>query len=294
MNPYHNMYNRYGSNRDTELIDKIIELALEEDLGQGDISTTLLNLHQHNSKAEIVAKQSGVISGIEIARTVVQKADPNVNFEAFFHDGDEISRGDLILRLDGNTNTLLETERTMLNFLQRMSGIATETRKYVQATKNSHTVIVDTRKTAPGLRVLDKMAVVHGHGTNHRKNLADMVMFKDNHLQLIQESQRSLKQIIASARLQLPISMKIEIEAATLEEVQEALEANPDVIMLDNMSLEMMEDALRLIGGKCLVEASGNMTLERIPKVAALGVDFISVGALTHSVKAFDMSMNFR
>lgn len=274
-------------------IHEIVELALREDLALGDISTHILHPEEDRAVAEITAKQAGTLSGVAIARIVASKIDHEVQFEAFYKDGDVIAKGDLLFRLQGSTASLLAMERTMLNFLQRMSSIATATRQYVQAVGDSQTKIVDTRKTAPGMRITDKMAVRHGGGTNHRMDLGSMVMWKDNHLKLIKHAGRTLVEAMQQARQELPLSTLIEIETTTIEEVKEALEAGADVIMLDNMNLEKMKEALALINGACKTEASGNMTLERIPEVAALGVDYISVGALTHSVEAFDMSMNF-
>lgn len=274
-------------------IHEIVDLALSEDLALEDISTHILHPEEDRAVAEITAKQAGTLSGVAIARIVASKIDNDVQFEAFYKDGDSITKGDLLIRLQGSTTSLLAMERTMLNFLQRMSGIATATQQYTQAVGNSPTKIVDTRKTAPGMRITDKMAVRHGGGTNHRMDLGSMVMWKDNHLKLIKHSGRTLAEAMQQARLELPLSTLIEIETTTIEEVKEALDAGADVIMLDNMNLEKMKEAVTLINGSCKTEASGNMTLERIPEVAALGVDYISVGALTHSVEAFDMSMNF-
>ena len=185
--------------------------------------------------------------------------------------------------------TLLTAERLLLNFMQRMSGIATETHRYVTACEGTNTHILDTRKTAPGLRLLDKMAVRHGGGRNHRMGLYDMIMLKDNHIKAV----GSITKAVEMVHSQLPLSVKVEVETTCLKEVEEALSAGADIIMLDNMSNEAMLEAIRLINHRSAVEASGNMTLERIREVAALGVDYISVGALTHSVKALDISMNF-
>ena len=292
-NPYSLMHTVPHSSIELNYIDQIIDLALEEDLGLGDISTSVLNVPQATAQAELTAKEDGFISGISVAQLVASKVDPEVQFEALVTDGSSISKGDLLIRLKGKATSLLGMERTMLNFLQRMSGIATTTAQYVQAVGPHKTVIVDTRKTAPGMRYIDKMAVRHGGGTNHRVDLSSMVMLKDNHVRLIQESGKSFEQIIEQARRSLPLSTRIEVETTNLKEVERALKAGVDVIMLDNMTLEEMKQAVNLIDGECMVEASGNMTLDRIPQVAAIGVDYISVGALTHSIKAFDISMNF-
>lgn len=279
--------------RERELVDKIIDLALIEDLGLGDISSQVLHLENKISTAEVTAKQEGIISGLDIAQRIVAKVDPSIKVETFFANGEKVKKGDLLLRLCGNTASLLALERTMLNFLQRMSGIATETYKYTSLLTGTKTKILDTRKTAPGLRILDKRAVEDGGGQNHRMDLYSMVMFKDNHLKAMESTTKTLPQWIDSAHRELPISMKIEVETTNLDEVKIALEGGADIIMLDNMSIEEMTKAMTLINGKCQVEVSGNVTLERLPLLANLGVDFISVGALTHSVKAFDITMKF-
>ena len=213
----------------------------------------------------------------------------NGSRQLFVNDGDSVQKGNKIMAITASYATLLTAERLLLNFMQRMSGIATETHRYVAACEGTNTHILDTRKTAPGLRLLDKMAVRHGGGRNHRMGLYDMIMLKDNHIKAV----GSITKAVEMVHSQLPLSVKVEVETTCLKEVEEALSAGADIIMLDNMSNEAMLEAVRLINHRSAVEASGNMTLERIREVAALGVDYISVGALTHSVKALDISMNF-
>ncbi len=270
-------------------IAHLIDLAFEEDIAQGDISTQSIFPARERVTALITAKEAGVISGIGIARMILDKMGDDYSMETHVQDGDILNKGDRVLSITASYTTLLSCERTLLNFMQRMSGIATETHRYVMATEGFKTHILDTRKTVPGLRLLDKMAVRHGGGHNHRMGLYDMVMLKDNHIKAV----GNITEAVSMVRCSLPLSIKVEVETTTLAEVQEALNAGADIIMLDNMSNEQMQQAIALIGGRAAVEASGNMTLERIPSVAALGVDYISVGALTHSVKALDLSMNF-
>ncbi|WP_052102562.1 carboxylating nicotinate-nucleotide diphosphorylase [Porphyromonas gingivicanis] len=266
----------------------LIDLAFEEDIAQGDISTQSIFPAQERATALITAKEEGVISGIAIARMILDKMG-DYSMETYVQDGDLLKKGDKVLSITAPYTTLLSCERTLLNFMQRMSGIATQTHRYVLATEGTKTRILDTRKTVPGLRLLDKMAVRHGGGHNHRMGLYDMVMLKDNHIKAV----GSITEAVKMVRQTLPLSIKVEVETTNLQEVEEALRAGADIIMLDNMSNDLMTQAISLIDGRAAVEASGNMTLERIPSVASLGVDYISVGALTHSVKALDLSMNF-
>ncbi|MCI6153660.1 MAG: carboxylating nicotinate-nucleotide diphosphorylase [Bacteroidales bacterium] len=269
-------------------IDRLIDFAFEEDIAQGDITTESIFPEVTEATAILTAKASGVVSGIEIVQRVLDKRGPN-HIQYFAHDGDFVQKGDQIIAITASYSTLLTAERLLLNIMQRMSGIATETRRYVEACKGTHTHILDTRKTAPGLRLLDKMAVRHGGGHNHRMGLYDMVMLKDNHIKAV----GCITEAVRMVRSQLPLSIKVEVETTTLEEVDEAVRAGADIIMLDNMDNVAMREAIVRINHRCSTEASGNMSLERIAEVAALGVDYISVGALTHSVKALDISMNF-
>ena len=275
----------------TDKVRKTVQAALEEDLGiEGDISSSSIFVEDDLAEAILTAKENGVIAGIEVARMVLSFFTGNIHFTAHVSDGDRVQKGDTLAVIAGPVRVLLAAERTMLNFTQRMSGIATMANRYQEACRGTTGRILDTRKTAPGLRFIDKLAVRAGGAYNHRMGLFDMVMLKDNHI----KAAGGITAAVQSVRKTLPLSTKIEVETTNLAEVSEALEQHVDLIMLDNMSNEAMLEAVRHIGGRCLTEASGNMTLERIPSVAALGVDYISVGALTHSVKALDISMNFK
>ena len=266
------------------LIERLIDLAIEEDIATGDITTNAIIPVQAKAVAEMKAKADGVISGLEIAKRVFEKFEKDIVWEPLVNDGTAVKKGDIILRIEASYRTLLLGERLSLNILQRMSGIATETARYMKELAGTRTRLLDTRKTAPGLRVLDKMAV------NHRMGLYDMIMLKDNHIKIAGGIPNAVKE----ARAHLPLSIKLEVETTTLEEVQQALDAGADIIMLDNMSNEAMTEAVKLIAGRAKTEASGNMSIPRLKEVAATGVDYISVGALTHSVTAMDISMNIK
>lgn len=270
------------------LIERLLDLAIEEDIATGDISTNAIIPVHSRAVAEMKAKADGVISGLEIARRVYERFEKDIKWEPLVTDGTSVKKGDIILRIEAGYRTLLLGERLSLNILQRMSGIATATANYVKELAGTRTQLLDTRKTAPGLRVLDKMAVHHGGGMNHRMGLYDMIMLKDNHIKLA----GGIPNAVKAARANLPLSIKLEVETTTLEEVQQALDCGADIIMLDNMTNEMMAEAVRLINGRAKTEASGNMNIPRLKSVAATGVDYISVGALTHSVTAMDISMN--
>lgn len=270
------------------LIERLLDLAIEEDIATGDISTNAIIPVHSRAVAEMKAKADGVISGLEIARRVYERFEKDIKWEPLVTDGTPVKKGDIILRIEAGYRTLLLGERLSLNILQRMSGIATATANYVKELVGTRTQLLDTRKTAPGLRVLDKMAVHHGGGMNHRMGLYDMIMLKDNHIKLA----GGIPNAVKAARANLPLSIKLEVETTTLEEVQQALDCGADIIMLDNMTNEMMAEAVRLINGRAKTEASGNMNIPRLKSVAATGVDYISVGALTHSVTAMDISMN--
>lgn len=274
-----------------DLLDRLIEIAIEEDVASGDLATDAIIGKEGISQAIITAKADGIISGIEIARKVFARmARSEYSFEAYIKDGDAVKRGDKILEIKARYNDLLTAERLMLNFLQRMSGIATATHLLVSLIEGTKAVVLDTRKTAPGHRVTDKLAVRHGGGSNHRMGLYDMAMIKDNHIKAAGSISRAIEQVKAVT----PLSVKVEVETTNLNEVEEALAGGADIIMLDNMTIETMKEAVALIAGRAKTEASGNITSERIREVAETGVDYISVGALTHSVKALDMSMNFK
>lgn len=272
------------------LLDQLIDIAIEEDISTGDLATNALIGRGERAIALITAKADGVISGLAVAERVLETiSTEEYHFEPYLQDGDRVAKGDKILKIEGTYRDLLTSERLMLNFLQRMSGIATATRQMVDLIAGTKAQLLDTRKTVPGHRLTDKLAVKHGGGTNHRMGLYDMAMIKDNHIKAAGGISKAIKQMKAT----LPISVKVEVETTNLEEVQEALQGGADIIMLDNMSSEMMKEAVALIGNNAATEASGNITHERIREVAETGVDFISVGALTHSVRALDMSMNF-
>ena len=275
------------------LIDKLIDLALEEDINTGDITTESIIPESMNGVATMTAKQEGVVSGLEIVKRVFDRFQGDVVFTPYFKDGDFVKKGDVILKVEASYPTLLRGERLSLNIFQRMCGIATETGKYVKELAGTTTQLLDTRKTAPGLRVLDKMAVKHGGGTNHRMGLYDMAMIKDNHIKMAGGITKAVEQV----RGNIPATIKIEVETTNLAEVDEAIAAGADIIMLDNMDNATMTKAVEVIkaSGKGIkTEASGNMSIPRLKEVAATGVDFISVGALTHTVKAMDISMNIQ
>ena len=273
-----------------EYLDHLIKQALNEDIGPGDITTNALIPDSLESSATMVAKANGIVAGMEVAEAVFHALSPLVVWNPLVRDGDKISKGTLLVEISGPFRALLSGERLALNFLQRMSGIATLTSLFVEQTAAYGTKILDTRKTAPGLRLLDKYAVKAGGGENHRIGLYDMVLIKDNHIKVAGGIRNAVEQI----RRQVPDNIQIEVETTTMEEVLEALAMTVDVIMLDNMSNEEMKACVETIHHRAKVEASGNMNLKRVKEVAATGVDFISIGALTHSVTALDISMNIK
>ena len=275
------------------LISKLLDLGIEEDINTGDITTESIIPATMNATATMTAKQAGVISGLDIVRMVYERFQSDVVFTPYFKDGDSVEKGDVILKVEATYPTLLRGERLSLNIFQRMCGIATETAKYVRELGDTHTELLDTRKTAPGLRVLDKMAVKHGGGTNHRMGLYDMAMIKDNHIKMAGGIAKAVEQV----RSKIAPEIKIEVETTTLDEVRQAIEAGADIIMLDNMDNATMTEAVAIIKAAApaiKTEASGNMSIPRLKEVAATGVDYISVGALTHTVKAMDISMNIQ
>ena len=275
------------------LITKLLDLGIEEDINTGDITTESIIPESMNAVATMTAKQEGVISGLEIVKMVYDRFQSDVVFTPYFKDGDQVKKGDVILKIEATYPTLLRGERLSLNLFQRMCGIATETAKYVKELKGTSTELLDTRKTAPGLRVLDKLAVKHGGGTNHRMGLYDMAMIKDNHIKMAGGITKAVEQV----RARIAEGIKIEVETTNLDEVKEAIAAGADIIMLDNMGNEAMAEAVATIKAAdkgIKTEASGNMSIPRRIEVAATGVDYISVGALTHTVKAMDISMNIQ
>lgn len=263
-----------------------IQNALAEDLGPGDATSEAIFPPEAQMQASIIAKQAGVIAGLDVAAATFALQSPQARFDPLTAEGQSVPSGAEIARVRGPARALLGAERTALNFLGRMSGIASLTRQFVQAVGGTRAVILDTRKTAPGLRLLDKLAVRRGGGQNHRMGLHDMILIKDNHIDFA----GSLPEAIYRARSRNP-NLEIEVEARTLEEVTASLELGVERILLDNMTLDQMRAAVQLAGGRAKLEASGNVTLENVRAVAQTGVDFISVGALTHSVKVFDVSM---
>ena len=275
------------------LITKLLDLGIEEDINTGDITTESIIPESMNAVATMTAKQEGVISGLEFVKMVYDRFQSDVVFTPYFKDGDQVKKGDVILKIEATYPTLLRGERLSLNLFQRMCGIATETAKYVKELKGTSTELLDTRKTAPGLRVLDKLAVKHGGGTNHRMGLYDMAMIKDNHIKMAGGITKAVEQV----RARIAEGIKIEVETTNLDEVKEAIAAGADIIMLDNMGNEAMAEAVATIKAAdkgIKTEASGNMSIPRLIEVAATGVDYISVGALTHTVKAMDISMNIQ
>lgn len=272
---------------DWDQIDPIIDNAIKEDIGPGDITTDSIFPPDVKCEARIIAKQQGVIAGISVAERVFQKLDQNASIFPSIEDGEQVKPAQEILRIKASVRSVLSGERLALNLLQRMSGIATTTSKYVEILKGTQTKILDTRKTAPGLRILDKYAVFAGGGQNHRLGLFDAVLIKDNHINFA----GSISKAVEMVRSKYSNKYKIEVETSNLSQVKEALESGADIIMLDNMSIEMMKDAVEFIDSSAITEASGGITLESIKEIAETGVDYISVGALTHSPQSLDISL---
>ena len=269
------------------IVDKIIEQALLEDIGTGDITTKSIIPSNLKAKGIIKTSGEGVVAGLGIACLVFKKLDLDVTFQEKIKDGTKVAQGKVLVEITGPARTILKGERVALNFLQRMSGIATITSKFCQKVKDCPVRIVDTRKTTPGLRILEKYAVCMGGGYNHRFGLYDAVLIKDNHIAVA----GGIKSAVNSVRKQISHTVNIEVEVENLSQLQEALEMKVDIIMLDNMNLDTMKEAVKMVKGKVLIEASGGVTLENVRKIAQTGVDLISVGALTHSVKSLDISM---
>ena len=271
-------------------IDRIIKTALQEDIGLGDVTTLATVAPGTPGRAQLVAKEDFVLAGLDVAARVFRLVGDGVAFEKIVEDGRAVDRGQVLAWIKGEAALLLQGERVALNLLQRMSGIATLTAQYVRAVEGTKATLVDTRKTTPGLRVLEKYAVRMGGGRNHRTSLYDGILIKENHI----VAAGGIAVAIERARTRAPHTLRIEIETQNLAEVAEALEAGADIILLDNMDIPMLEDAVRLIGGRALSEASGGVNLDTVRSIAETGVDFISVGALTHSYRSADISMLFQ
>ncbi len=274
---------------DMFIADRIILNAFREDFPCGDVTTDSLISDKSVSEGYFIAKQPGVIAGLDIVKRVFTLLDKNIVVNKQIEDGEFVKAREIIMIVKGSTGAILKGERTALNFLQRMSGIATQTYHTIREIKNLSVKIADTRKTTPGLRYLEKYAVRKGGGSNHRYSLSDAVLIKDNHIQAVGD----IKTAVTKAREKIPHTMKIEIETETLEQVEEAVKAGADIIMLDNMQTDTMRKAVELINKRALVEASGNINMNTIHSIAATGVDIISMGSLTHSVSAMDISLKF-
>ena len=276
----------------TPEVQRLIDRALEEDQAFADATTQALIDPSIQAVGEFIAEEEGKLAGISAALAVFQRLRPSADTQIFIEDGDALAPGQVIATVTTSAEVVLRGERLALNLLQRMSGIATETAGYVKAVEGTHARIIDTRKTAPGLRTLDKYAVRVGGGHNHRMHLGDGILIKDNHLYLLDREATNLSQLIYRARERASHTLKIEVEVTNLHQLKEALEGHADIVLLDNMSVEDMAEAVRITGGRALLEASGGITIDNVAAVASTGVDLISVGALTHSVKALDISMD--
>ncbi|MGD7653118.1 MAG: carboxylating nicotinate-nucleotide diphosphorylase [Verrucomicrobiales bacterium] len=274
--------------------ETLIDLALSEDVGDGDVTSLYFIPEDRRSRAFVAVRKDGVVSGVEIAARVFAKVDPTLDIEILIHDGSKVSEGALLIRIEGNARSILTAERTALNFLQRLSGIATLTATYVAETKGTNARILDTRKTTPGYRVLEKLAVVHGGGVNHRMGLYDRAMVKDNHL-AAEGGNDALQAAITRLKKDKP-GVQVELEADTLDQVRAFLKMDGvDHILLDNMSNDDLREAVALRGEHTvpMLEASGGVNLQTVPAIARTGVDFISVGALTHSAPSLDIGLDF-
>jgi nicotinate-nucleotide pyrophosphorylase (carboxylating) len=266
-----------------------IKRALDEDIGAGDVTTNSIVPNKATLNGQIIAKQSGVIAGLDIAKAVLLLLNDHLRFTAHMTEGGAVTGGSVLADLSGSARALLTGERTALNFLGRMSGIATLTRQFVEAVRETKAVILDTRKTVPGLRALDKLAVTRGGGQNHRAGLYDMVLIKDNHIDFAGSISEAVQRVRTAGS-----DLEIEVEARTLDDLREALGLDVARVLLDNMPIDTLRRAVQLNNGRAKLEASGNVTLENVPQIAETGVDFISVGALTHSPRVFDVSFKWR
>lgn len=274
-----------------EQVANIIDLALAEDLSHGDITSEVLIPHQLQGKALILIKEEGVVAGGEVARKVFLRVDPSLKAQVLIKDGAKVQPGDVVATISGKVASILKAERTALNFLQRLSGIASQTAKYVAEIHGLTVNLTDTRKTTPGLRLLEKYAVRMGGGKNHRFHLGDGILIKDNHLAALRALGMSLKDIVARAKQNAPQGIKVEVEVTTVQEATDAVEAGADIIMLDNMSPDEMRHVVSLLPSQVKSEASGGITLTNVHAAALTGVNIISIGALTHSPKALDISL---
>lgn len=267
--------------------DKYIRLALEEDINSEDVSTNAVMPAYQKGEVQLICKQDGIIAGLGVFERTFQLLDPETKVTFYVADGDAVKKGQLMATVTGDIRVLLSGERTALNYLQRMSGIATYTSKVAKLLEGTKTTLLDTRKTTPCMRIFEKYAVTVGGGANHRYNLSDGVLLKDNHI----DAAGGVKAAVLAAKAYAPFVRKIEVETETLAQVQEALEAGADIIMLDNMTPELMAEAVKLIDGRAKTECSGNITRENIEKITAIGVDYVSSGALTHSAPILDISL---
>ena len=272
-------------------VEEMIELAIKEDIGDGDHTSLCCIPAEERGRMRLLCKQEGIIAGIEVAQMVLNRLDPEMEFEQLLEDGTRVKVGDVAFYVSGRLQSLLQAERILLNIMQRMSGVATQTAVYADRLEGLKTKVLDTRKTTPGMRVLDKMAVKIGGGENHRIGLFDMILLKDNHIDFaggVAQALTKCREYLARTGRNL----KIEIEVRTLENIDEVFAAGgADRIMLDNFSLEMTREAVKRIAGRCEIESSGGITLETLRDYAECGVDFVSVGALTHQIKSLDMSL---
>lgn len=273
------------------VVDKIIEAAILEDMGWGDITTELLVPAGLQAQGSFLMKADGVLAGLEVAEAVFLKVDSSLVFNALKKDGDRVNKGDVVASIKGEAASILKAERTALNFLQRLSGTATLTARFVEALAGLKTRVSETRKTTPGLRYLEKYAVRVGGGVNHRHHLGDGILIKDNHLAALYRAGLSLPEIIKKAKIGAPHTLKVEIEVCTIQDAAVAAEAGADIILLDNMSPPEMRKAVAAVEGRAMLEASGGINLENARTIAETGVDIISVGALTHSARALDVSL---
>ena len=267
--------------------DKFIKMALEEDINSEDVTTNSVMPHYKKGQVELICKEDGIVAGLQVLQRVFQLLDPKTEVVFDVQDGEVVQKGQHMATVVGDIRVLLSGERTALNYLQRMSGIATYTNKVVKLLEGTKTTLLDTRKTTPCMRIFEKYAVTVGGGSNHRYNLSDGVLLKDNHI----DAAGSVKAAVLAAKAYAPFVRKIEVETESLEQVQEALEAGADIIMLDNMTPDMMAEAVKLIDGRAKTECSGNITKENIEKITAIGVDYVSSGALTHSAPILDISL---